>query len=134
MKLIAIYQKKIPADFSTLMVSLCVTQFHCLSQGLTVASSFLTVLQILSGFFSQTHSFLRKQTKAAHFSAAEEHISSMINKNKTSSHSSLSSSWALLFIVLVKTHIDNQFQWKPTSDLLKKVKKSSAEYNVYTRF
>ena len=32
-----------------LMVSLCVTRFHCLSHGLTVGSSFLMVLQILSG-------------------------------------------------------------------------------------
>ena len=37
------------ADLSTLTVSPCVTWFHCLSQGLTVGSSFLTVLQILSG-------------------------------------------------------------------------------------
>ena len=53
----------------------------------------------------------------------------MINKNKTSSHSSLSLSWAQLFIMLVKTHIDNLFQWKPPLDLLKIAKKSTAEYN-----
>ena len=39
------------------------TAFH----GLTVASTFLTVLQILSGFFSQTLSCLRKQANAAQF-------------------------------------------------------------------
>ena len=93
-----------------------------------MGSSFFTVLQILSGFFPK-HSFLRKQTKAAHSNAAEERISSMINKNKTSNRSSQSLNWELLFIVLVKTHIDNPFQWKPPSDLLKKVKTSTAEYN-----
>ena len=93
-----------------------------------MGSSFFTVLQILNGFFPK-HSFLRKQTKAAHSNAAEERISSMINKNKTSNRSSQSLNWELLFIVLVKTHIDNPFQWKPPSDLLKKVKKSTAEYN-----
>ena len=41
------------ADLSTLMVSPCVTRFHSLSHGFTVASSFLTVFQILSGFFSK---------------------------------------------------------------------------------
>ena len=79
--------------------------------------------------FSQTHSFLRKQAKAAHSSAAEERISSMINKSKTSSHSSLSLNWALLLIVLMKKNTDNPFQWKPPSELLKKVKKFTAEYN-----
>ena len=39
--------------------------------------------------FSKTHSFLKKQTQAAHSNTAEESISSMINKNKTSSRSSL---------------------------------------------
>ena len=73
--------------------------------------------------FSQTHNFLRKQTKAAHSNDAERRISSMINKSKTSSRSYLSLSWALLFIVLVKTHIGNPFQWKPPSALLKNVKK-----------
>ena len=41
------------ADLSTLTVSPCVTRFHSLSHGFTVASSFLTVFQILSGFFSK---------------------------------------------------------------------------------
>ena len=90
-------------------------------------TAFLKVSRCFTNFewiFSQKHSFLRKQTKAAHSSGAEERIYSMINKNKTSSRDSLSLSWALLLIVLVKTHIDN-----PPSDLLKKVKKSTAEYN-----
>ena len=36
----------------SLTVSPCVARFHCLSDSRTVASSFLTVLQILSRFFS----------------------------------------------------------------------------------
>ena len=35
--------------------------------------------------FSKTHSFLKKQTQAAHSNTAEESISSMINENKTNS-------------------------------------------------
>ena len=31
--------------------------------------------------------------------------------------------------MLEKTHIDNTFQWKPPSDLLKIAKKVTAEYN-----
>ena len=111
-------------DPSTLTVSLCVTQFHCLSHGLTVASV-LTVLQSLSGFFPKL-TVLRKQTQAVHSNAAEEHISFMVNK-KTSSRSSLSSSWALLFIVLTKTHIikglsTNNF-WHPKQIMYIKQKK-----------
>ena len=57
--------------------------------------------------FSQTHSFIKKTNKTARSNAAEKSISSTISKNKTSSHSSLSLSWTLLFIMLVKTHIGN---------------------------
>ena len=39
------------ADLSTLTVSPCATRFDCLSHGRALASSFLAVLQILSGFF-----------------------------------------------------------------------------------
>ena len=92
------------------------SQFHHVSHGFTAFLKVSLWLLHFSWFyklwvdFSQTHSFLRKQTKAAHSNAAEERISSMINKNKTRSHSSLSLNGALLFIVLVKTH-DNPFQW-----------------------
>ena len=48
----------------------------------------------------------------------------MTNKNKTSSRTFLSLRWAPLLIVLVKTHIDNPFQWKRPSNLLEKVKKT----------
>ena len=118
------------ADLPTLTVSPCVTRFHCLSHSLTVFSWYLRVSQVLSRFFFQTHNVLRKQTQAAHSSAAEERISNMINKNDTSSRSSPSLSWARLFIMLVKTHIDKPLQWKPLSDLLKIAKKSTAEYNI----
>ena len=115
------------SDISTLTVSSCVLRFWCLSHGLTVGSSFLTGLQILSGFFPELTDFWKKkkqknpnkQTQAAHSSAAEERISRMINKNKTSSRSSLylrrsRSSlylicWKLLFTKLVNTHIDNTY-------------------------
>ena len=36
----------------------------------------------------------------------------------------------LLFIMLVKTYIDVQFQWKTPSDLLEIAKKFTAEYNI----
>ena len=77
---------------------------------------------------SQTYSFLKKQAKAAHFNVNKERISSMITKNKTNIRSSLSLSWALLFIMLVKTHkthIGVPFQWKTLSDL----KKLTVKYN-----
>ena len=38
--------------------------------------------------------------------------------------------WTLLFITLVKTYIDVQFQWKTPSDLLEIAKKFTAEYNI----
>ena len=40
--------------------------------------------------FSQSYSFLKKQTQAAHSNVDKERISSMINKNKTSIRNSLS--------------------------------------------
>ena len=72
------------------------------------------ILQILSEFLPKL-SFLKEQKQAAYSKVAEECISSMIDKNNASSRSSLSLSLALLFIMLVKTHIDNPFQWKPSS-------------------
>ena len=38
--------------------------------------------------------------------------------------------WTLLFIMLEKTYIDVQFQWKTPSDLLEIAKKFTAEYNI----
>ena len=117
-------------DLSTLTVSPRVALFHYLSQGLTVGSSFLMVIQFLSGSFSQTHSFLKKETKAAHPNANKERISSMINNNKTNIRSSLSLRWALLFIMSVETHIGYPFHWKTQSDFLKIAKKFTAKYNT----
>ena len=71
----------VDTDVPIFTASPCVTRFHHLSHGLTVGSCFLTVLRI----FSKTHSFLKKQTKAEYSNTAEESISSVINKNKTSS-------------------------------------------------
>ena len=51
------------ADLSTLTVSLCVTQFHCLSYSLMVGSLFFMVLQILSGFFPKLTVFKKKTQK-----------------------------------------------------------------------
>ena len=73
-----------------------------------------------------------KKTQGAHSSVNKERISSMINKNKTSIRSSLSLSWALLHIMLVKTHIDIPFQWKTPSDLLKTAKRFTAKYNQFS--
>ena len=53
----------------------------------------------------------------------------MINKNKKNSRGYLSLIWAIMFIMLLKTHFDNPFQWKPPSDLLKIVKRFPVEYN-----
>ena len=110
------------------------SRFHGVSHGFT---AFLTVSRYLhfSGFtnferiLSQTYSFLKKQTQAAHFNVNKERISSMINKNKTSIRSSLSLSWVLLFIMLVKTHIGVPFQWKTPSELLKIAKRLTTKYN-----
>ena len=100
-----ILDKEKKADLSTLTVSLPFS----LSRGrFFISHGFPNFERI----FSQTHSFLKKtnkQTQAAYSDAAEERISRMINKSKTSSHSSLYLSWKLLLIKLVKTHIDNPF-------------------------
>ena len=65
-----------------------------------------------------------------HCSAAEERIFGGVDKNKASSHSSLSLSGTLLSIMLVKTHIYDTLQWKSPQDLLQKAKKTAIEYNV----
>ena len=64
-------------DLSTLTVSPCVTRFHYLSHSLM---AFLTVLQILSGFFSQTHNFLRKQTRQQNIVALPSTYKKKTNK------------------------------------------------------
>ena len=114
------------------------SRFHRVSQGFSaflmvpqffIGSSFLMGLQILSWFLPKLSFLKKKHTQAAHSNAAEEHISRIINKNKTSSHSSLYLTGKLLFTKSVKTHIDNPFYWKPPSDLPKIMKKLTGEYN-----
>ena len=127
------------SDLSILTVSLCVTWFHCLCHGLTVGFSFLMVLQNLIGFCLKKLTLLWKNKHRHHIQMQLRNcmiknnmismISSMIKNNKTSSRSSLSLSWALLFILLVKTYIVNPFHWKPPSDLLKRAKNFTTEYN-----
>ena len=82
----------------------------------------------LAWIFPNTQ-FLWKQAQAAHSNTAEGHISSMINKNKAGNCSSPSLSWALLFIILVKTHMENPFQCKQLSDSLKIAKICTTKYN-----
>ena len=53
-------------QLSTLTVSPGVTRFHCLSHALTVGSSFLTVLQNLVDFLSNSQ-FSRKTNEATQF-------------------------------------------------------------------
>ena len=63
-----------------------------------------------------------------HSNASEERIFSMINKNKTSSRSSLAIEGTLLSTVTVKTHITDLLNWKP-SEYLRNAKKATVEYN-----
>ena len=89
--------------------------FHRVSHGFT---AFPTVSRYLhfSGFtnferiLSQTYSFLKKQTQAAHFNVNKERISSMINKNKTSIRSSLSLSGGLIV-----HYVSEDTYWCPIS-------------------
>ena len=102
------------ADLSTLTASPCVTRFHSLSRGLTVSSSFLTVWQILIGFFPKL-TVLQKNKHRRHIPVLLKKVFLVwLTKIKQAVLS-----WALLSIKLVKTHIDSPFQWKPLSDLLK---------------
>lgn len=58
-----------------------------------------------------------------HSNASEERIFSLINKNKTSSRSSLALEGTLSSIVTVKTHITDPLDWRPSEDLLNNAKK-----------
>lgn len=64
-----------------------------------------------------------------HSNASEERIFSLINKNKTSSRSSLALEGTLSSIIAVKTHITDPLDWKPSEDLLRNAKKATVEYN-----
>ena len=65
-----------------------------------------------------------------HSNAGEERLFSYINKNKTSSRSSLSLEGTLSSIMTIKTHIDDPLHWKPTESLLKKAKRATMTYNT----
>ena len=58
-----------------------------------------------------------------HLNAGQERIFSLINKNKTSSHSSLNLDSSLLSIITVKTHIEQPLEWKLQQVYLKKLKR-----------
>ena len=64
-----------------------------------------------------------------HSNAGEERIFSLINKNKTSSRSSLRLDGTLSSLIVVKTHIENPLQWKPQETLIEKAKKATKVYN-----
>lgn len=64
-----------------------------------------------------------------HSNASEERIFSLINKNKTSSRSSLLLEGTLSSNITIKTHIADPLNWKPSEDILKKAKKATIEYN-----
>ena len=64
-----------------------------------------------------------------HSNAGEERIFSLINKNETPSRSSLSLDGTLSSLITVKTHIEEPLKWKPSEELLKKAKQSTAAYN-----
>ena len=64
-----------------------------------------------------------------HSNAGEERIFSLINKNKTPSRSSLNLDGTLSSLIVVKTHIDNPLQWKPSESQIQKAKKATKEYN-----
>ena len=88
------------------------------------------VLQILSGFFSQTHSFLKNQTQAAHSSANKERISSMINNNNNNKNKHLQ--FSIFELGTFGHYIIEDTYWcsiynKTQSDLLKIVKKNHSQ-------
>ena len=64
-----------------------------------------------------------------HSNAGEERIFSLINKNKTSSRSSLKLHGTLSSLITVKTHIEHPLQWHPSKTLLDKAKRATKTYN-----
>lgn len=64
-----------------------------------------------------------------HSNAGEERIFSLINKNKTSSRSSLQIDGTLSSLVVVKTHIEDPLTWKPPKAMVEKAKKATKLYN-----
>ena len=64
-----------------------------------------------------------------HSNAGEERIFSLINKNKTTSRSSLSLDGTLSSLITVKTHIERPLEWKPSASVLESAKKATKLYN-----
>lgn len=64
-----------------------------------------------------------------HSNAGEERIFSLINKNKTPSRSSLKLDGTLSSLIVVKTHIEDAIQWKPSETLIHMAKKATKTYN-----
>ena len=102
--------------------------YGCLSHGLTVASSLLTVLQILRGF-CQTRSFYENKHRQHIQMLLKDTFLVWLTKTKQEIAVLLLLSWALLFIILVKTHMENPFQCKQLSDSLKIAKICTTKYN-----
>ena len=57
-----------------------------------------------------------------HSNAYEERIFSLINKNKTSSTSSLQADNTLSSLLIVKTHIEDALKWNPSDSLIQRPK------------
>jgi hypothetical protein len=64
-----------------------------------------------------------------HSNAGEERVFSLINKNKTSSRSSLGLDGTLSSLITVKTHIEEPMKWQPSEELIKKAKQATLSYN-----
>ena len=64
-----------------------------------------------------------------HSNAGEESIFSLINKNKTSSRSSLGLDGTLSSLITVKTHIEEPLKWEPSEELITKAKQATLSYN-----
>ena len=68
-----------------------------------------------------------------HSNACEERIFSLINKNKTSSRSSLQADNTLSSLLIVKTHIEDALKWNPSDSLIQMAKKATKVYNEQHR-
>ena len=64
-----------------------------------------------------------------HSNAGEERIFSMIRKNKTPDRSSLRLDGTLSSLMVVKTHVEDPLQWKPSVTLIDSAKKATKAYN-----
>ena len=64
-----------------------------------------------------------------HSNASEERIFSYISKCKTPSRSPLHLDGSLSSIMVLKTHISDPLEWKPTKEVLEKAKGATRQYN-----